>query len=241
MKSDFEFLEWDSEFFNLKIGKLSGIKLEDSQDKLKNLFDDCIDLIYYYSDSPLDSSYFSPYYDVLLVDTKIPIKKFVEPKSTHPKISSYSGGKNNNELIALAQLAGGYTRFKIDSKISDKKFNELFKIWMEKSIEGSMASKVLVYTENDKIVGFATAKIENKIGYAPLLAVDRKYEGLGISFALMNAVQSYLFENGCEFLISSTQKINKKALKIYERWGCIFDDPVYVYHLWRKNPDIYLK
>ena len=238
MTNKFEFLKWDSDFLNLQVGKLSGsVSLENSENQLKILFNDNIDLIYYYTDSPINCSFSSNYFDYLLVDTKIPVKKYVESKPINPKITSCFGGVSTEELINLSQLAGAHTRFNLDPKISEEKFKELFKIWIEKSLDGSLATEVLVYKENDKIVGFVTAKLDDKIGYAPLLAVDRKYEGLGISFALMNAIQSYMYDNNCEILVSSTQSSNKKALKIYERWGCIFEDPVYVYHLWRKNPE----
>ena len=238
MTNTFEFLKWDSDFLNLQVGKLTGsVSLENSENQLKSLYENKIDLIYYYSDLPIMDSFSSSCYDYLLVDTKIPVKKYVESKPVNPKITSCFGGIANKDLIELSQLAGIHTRFNLDPKISEEKFKELFKIWIEKSIDGSLATEVLVYKENDRIVGFVTAKLDNEIGFAPLLAVERKYEGLGISFALMNAIQSYMYDNGCKVLVSSTQSSNKKALKIYERWGCIFGDPVYVYHLWRINSD----
>jgi len=234
MANNFEFLNWDSDFFNLQIGKLVGDKeLHDLE--LKDFFEKEIDLIYYYTQEPLSKDFSSEYYEPLLVDLKIPVKKLVGPKKVNPKISFFLEKTANQELIQLAQLAGIHTRFKVDPKISEAKFNELFKIWIEKSVDGQMASKVFVYVEAEKIVGFATALLDGETGYAPLLAVNRDYEGLGISFAIMNAVESYMYENGCKTLVSSTQGVNNKALRIYERWGCEFDRQIYVYHLWSKK------
>jgi len=238
MVDKFEFLDWDSDFFNFRVGKLTGDKsLENLESKLKEISERNINLIYYYTSEPIPDDFFSEYYTPLLVDLKIPLKKKLGPKPVSPKVSFFIEKKPNKELIQLAQLAGIHTRFKIDPKISEEKFNELFKLWIEKSIDGVMATKVLIYTQAEKIVGFATVLLDGETGYAPLLAVDRKYEGLGISFALMNAVESYMFENGCKTIISSTQEVNKKALKIYERYGCEFEERIYVYHLWKKVLD----
>ncbi|WP_229338832.1 GNAT family N-acetyltransferase [Christiangramia sediminis] len=229
-------MSWDSNFFGIQVGKLTADKpLGDQEDLLKELFSKKIDLIYYYSQEPLSEDFSSKFYEYLLVDLKIPVKKTLTRKKVNPKISVYSEEKANEELVQLAQLAGSHTRFKVDPRISEEKFNELFKVWIEKSVSGEMASKVLVYKEEEKIIGFATISIDGNIGYAPLLAVNRKFEGLGVSFAIMDAVESEMYDHGCEFLVSSTQEVNRKALKIYERWGCEFGKGIYVYHFWKKD------
>lgn len=237
MSNQFEYLPWDSDFFGFRVGKFLGEEKESSEFEadLKVLFEENIELIYYYSEEALPISFFSEFYDCLLVDVKIPVKKALVSKQINPKISVYTESSANKELIELAQLAGTHTRFNIDPKISQEKFENLFQIWIEKSVSGEMASKVLVYKENSKIIGFATLSIDGNIGYAPLLAVNRKFEGLGVSFAIMDAVESEMYDHGCEFLVSSTQEVNRKALKIYERWGCEFGKGIYVYHFWKKD------
>lgn len=231
-----EYLEWDSNFFNLKIAKLEGSGLSrDLLVELEDSYTDKIDLIYYYSEEPLPENFFSNFYEVILVDTKVPIIREVVQKGKNPKISSYTNKKANKELLKLAKLAGQHTRFKIDPNISEEKYNKLFELWIEKSVTGELATTVLVYEIDNIIVGFGTVLIEGEIGRAPLLAVNRNYEGRGISFALMDAMESYMFENGCKFAVSSTQATNKKALKIYERYGIKFEKKIFVYHFWNKD------
>lgn len=237
MSNQFEYLPWDSDFFGFKVGKLLEEEKESSEFEadLKVIFEEDIELIYYYSEKALPVSFFSDFYDCLLVDVKIPVKKTLASKRIDPRISVFTDSTANKELIELAQLAGTHTRFNLDPKISKEKFEKLFKIWIEKSVSGEMASKVLVYKESEKIIGFATLSIDGNIGYAPLLAVNRKFEGLGVSFAIMDAVEAHMFDHGCEFLVSSTQEVNRKALKIYERWGCEFGKGIHVYHFWKKD------
>lgn len=236
MAFEFEFLDWDSQFFNLRVGKLKCIQpTGDIQKELKDISEKNIDLLYLYTNEPLPRDFFSQYYDSVLVDTKIPIRRGVGFKTKNPKVSIYSENKPNKELKDLALVAGQYTRFKVDSRISEEKYKELFTLWIEKSVSGEMASAVLVYKENDKIVGFGTVLLQGDTAHVPLFAVNRSYEGKGISFAIMDGLESYVYDNGCKYAISSTQEVNKKALKVYERFGFKFGKCIYVYHLWHKE------
>ena len=69
----------------------------------------------------------------------------------------------------------------------------------------------MVYKENSKIVGFATIDIKNGKGRTPLFAVKREYEGKGISFALMRAMESVLKREGCPVVVGGTQKLNEMS------------------------------
>lgn len=236
MGKTYEILDWDSRFFELKVGKLEHnvLQKQDIQAVFDELEAEEIDLVYYYSDEPLEGKV-SGNYEVILVDKKVPLKKNLKvAEKLHPAISFYNCDKPNDDLIELAQLAGIHTRFKVDPNISEELYNNLFRVWIEKSVDGTMASKVLVYKKYEEIVGFGTVKINGEEGQAPLFAVKRKNEGTGISFALMEALESYMAKKGCKYVITSTQETNRKALKVYERYGLEIQKKIYVYHLWRK-------
>jgi ribosomal protein S18 acetylase RimI-like enzyme len=98
-----------------------------------------------------------------------------------------------------------------------------------------LATDVLVYRVNGKIIGFITIKVDGKKGSAPLLAVNIDYEGIGVSFALMRAAETVLVKHGCTSVLGGTQDLNQKTLKITERYGFKFQKIEYVYHLWNKK------
>ena len=131
-------------------------------------------------------------------------------------------------------LAGENGRFGNDPSIPKEIYRELFKCWIRNSVKKVIADEVLVYKVDEEIVGFATIKVEGDKGYAPLLAVKREYEGKGVSFALMRAIETRLIENNCKYVLSGTQEINKKALATFKRYGLKPQPAEFIYHLWRK-------
>lgn len=231
-------LEWDSDFFGFNVVKINeNISNNDELEKcIKIMYDDKVKLAYYFSCSPI-----SPYvlenefFNISLVHKRVPLMKTLNKSSEiHEKISLYTQDYPEKELIELAQLAGSYSRFGVDENIPKEKYNELFKLWIINSVKKKVASDVLVYRDQGKIVGFATLKVENGLAYTPLFAVSRPYEGKGISFAIMRALETILLERGCKKVLGGTQEVNIKALKVYERYGLVVQKPEYVYHFWRK-------
>lgn len=238
MGKEFKILDWDSNFFKFPVAKIeNNILTQDNYLKiLDGLFAENIQLAYYFSKIPFLEKANNLHYDICPIFKKIPIIKPLNTVSKfHCNISLYTEEYPEEDLIKLAQLAGTQGRFGKDQKIPYSKCDELFKIWIVKSVNRTIADEVYVYREGKNIVGFATIKIVGDKGYAPLFAVKRSFEGKGVSFALMRAVETRLIEYGCEYLLSETQELNKKALAIFRRFGVEFQTPEYVYHLWRKK------
>lgn len=238
MTQFYEHLEWDSNFFQFPVVKLQDNSLLHSMEKkLQYLYRREVELGYYTSTTAIpEKQIFNRYYNIELVSTRIPIiKEMVNKTAIHENISIFEGAEPPEDLIALALLAGRNGRFGNDPKISEKTYNKLFKCWIMNSVKKVIADEVLVYKKDEEIVGFATIKIEGDKGYAPLLAVKREYEGKGVSYALMRAIETRLLENDCKYVLSGTQDINKKALAAFKRYGAEPQEGEYVYHLWKKR------
>lgn len=239
MVSTFQILTRDSDFFECKVARILDNKLILSEAKIEEelriLFEEDVKLAYYYSDKPIPGKFSSRYYDLRLVDEKITLTKPLNNEAyIHPNISLYQESFPNKDLIALAQLAGRFTRFNLDSNISPEKYNELFENWIIESVKGNMASHVLVYKIDSKIVGFATIKKGAGLPQISLLAVDPEFEGKGISFALLLAVEKILLDEGFKVFSGSAHSKNVKALAVYYRHGPEDQKIEYGYHLWRK-------
>lgn len=237
MLENFQIQEWDSDFFGFKVVKvLDDFLAEETELKLESLHKKEAALIYYTSKESKFAEFDNSFYDVKLVSTRVPIiKKMTNLTEIHPNISLYDKLPPDEKLISLARSAGKHGRFGTDSRIPKEAFNEIFHHWIINSIKKVLAEEVLVYKEEGVIVGFATLKTKGNKGYAPLLAVDREYEGKGVSFALMRAIETRLVQYGCDYVMSGTQNINKKALAIFKRFGTEIQPPEYIYHLWKKN------
>ncbi|MCC8358778.1 GNAT family N-acetyltransferase [Salinimicrobium sediminilitoris] len=238
MSEQFEIISWDTDFFNFNVARLKADTLKDRKGLtlLEEIYNEDIKLAYYVSENPLSESLKeNPFYKFYLVMTRIPIvKQLNEVNDFHRNISFYSDDYPDEDLIKLAQLAGAQGRFGNDPNITKEQCDEIFENYIINSVNKKMATEVLVYRENERIIGFSTLKVGNGIGYAPLFAVAREYEGKGISFALMRAAESVMFSKGVTKVLSGTQNLNKKALAIYKRYGFELKEPEYVYHLWQK-------
>ncbi|MHA6280382.1 GNAT family N-acetyltransferase [Salinimicrobium sp. CAU 1759] len=240
MIPDFEILKRDSDFFGIKVAKITEdlLNLDKVQIELelKKLFDADVELAYYYSSLPLPEDFTSQFYNSILVDERIKLKKPLNRNShIHHNISLYKDSYPGADLIALAQLAGHHTRFYLDPNISKEKYNELFKNWTVKSVQKEMASHVLVYKMDSKIVGFATIKKDVEYPQIALLAVDPMVEGKGVAFALFLSIEKILLDEGYEFVTGVTHAKNRKALALYYRLGCQGNKIEYGYHFWRKK------
>ncbi len=240
MTSNFQVLTRDSEFFGFKVARISddhfnldGLAFDN---ELKKLFDEEVELAYYYSNTPIPENLSSIYYDYKLVDEKITLIKTLDETSViHPNITLYDQQYPEKGLIALAQLAGQHTRFYRDTNISRKKYNELFKNWIIESVKGIMASQVIVYKMDSKIVGFATIKKGIGLPHIPLLAVNPEFEGRAIAFRLLYAVERILIDEGFEFVSGAAHSKNVKAVAVYDRYGSKKQKIEYGYHFWKKQ------
>ena len=238
MNQNFKIIPWDTEFFGFKVARVDfdSITAEKGLKLLNEMYDQNVRLGYYVGKSAIDQKLLdNDYFSMHLVITRVPIlKNLIKIDNIHKNIHSYSESYPDENLIKLAQLAGAQGRFGNDPNITEEQCNGIFKNWIINSVNRKMASDVLVYKENNEIVGFSTLQVGNGVGYAPLFAVAREYEGKGISFALMRAAESVMFSKGVTKVLSGTQNLNKKALAIYRRYGFEIKEPEYVYHFWRK-------
>ncbi|PKD16735.1 hypothetical protein APR41_07975 [Salegentibacter salinarum] len=235
---NYEILKWDSDFFGFKVAKIEEQvfknKTTDPEDFFWHLKQENVHLIYCYSSKPIDVLKFNKHYSFDHIVTRIPlIMKLNRKFDFHPKISFYNEDNVNESLKELAVLAGLKGRFGKDKKIPKSSCEGVFKSWIENSLLNK--EPVLIYKIDNEIVGMITFKIEGESGFGGLLAVYPEFEGKGISFALLRAMMYVLQERGCNFFYSGTQQLNTKALKVFERFGLIPQEPQFVYHLWKKN------
>lgn len=227
----YEILPWDSDFFNFKVARITGEALDNSL--LKRLAYDEVELCYYYSPKPtseLDNSL----YDLKLADKKITYYKSTQYFEEDFNITSYCKKEIDNKLLRLSIRSGKYSRFNLDEKIGKEKFELLYKLWIQKSVQRKIADEVFVYNYNNDIAGFVTVNIKKETAEIGIIAVDEKYTRMGIGKALMRAAESYA-KSKCSYIKVVTQMDNKPACRLYESYGYATEKVEYIYHLWRKG------
>lgn len=226
-------LEWDSSFFNLRIGK-AVIRTSDGLEELRNV-KGCLreryDLIYLFIDNP--DLYFEDK-DAFLADQKtVYIRYLTDGSRPSAHIRPFQESRPNSALYRLAFRSGVYSRFNTDPSFPKGGFEALYRRWIEQAVEDRHCA-VLCYFEADIIVGMLTLVIDEESGLARigLTAVDAEYSGRGIGSSLIESACWYLYGKGIKRFETVTQRQNVSACRWYEKNGFHLESISNIYHWW---------
>ena len=221
-------LPWDSNFFNLKIGKIIINSIDDISFDNFNDFD----LIYIYAN---EKSTVINKPEIILVDEKITfIKNELTIRENINLIDGYFVKEITSVTSDLQKLvldSGNFSRFKIDSNFNQQKFQKLYYEWIENSVYNNLADIVIGIFHLNKIVGFVTIKKHISFSRIGLIAVDEAYRGLGLGKLLMSYSEKYCLDNNIKILEVVTQN-NNPACFFYRSCGYIETNKSYIYHSW---------
>ncbi|MFN8282990.1 MAG: GNAT family N-acetyltransferase [Chitinophagales bacterium] len=224
-------LKWDSEFFNLKIGKINPncFSLSDF-DAQKNSFD--LIYIFEYPDAATLDEIKST--NAALVDRKVIYTKETTSVLLDDNIKEYTAKTASQNLIDLALQSGVYSRFKIDRNFDASFYDRLYLEWIKKSCSREIAFDVLVYGDEKDPDGFITIQQKNNEAHVGLIAVHERARGKGIGKKLMEAAEFVAKNHNFDILKVTTQGDNKQACSLYEKCGFTIDETIHIYHYWNK-------
>ncbi|WP_321495011.1 GNAT family N-acetyltransferase [uncultured Desulfobacter sp.] len=233
-----EHLQWDSQFFGLKIGKIV-CNRENYNDKLNQLVSSArnenYSLLYVFSSEHI---FLSEKHviknNALLVDRKIAYQLNLNSKIIRIDdcILDYNTKKLSKDLLDLTYISGQYSRFLLDKKMPENAFENLYKAWIEKSLSKEIADKVFVAQRNCKIIGFVTLKIKDEKGEVGLIAVSEQAQGQKIGSKLIDACVLYLQQKSIYEIVVSTQLANTQACRFYISYGFKKELITNTYHFW---------
>jgi dTDP-4-amino-4,6-dideoxy-D-galactose acyltransferase len=234
-----EYMSWDSDFFNKKIGRLLITDVNNLESFLKDAATTGYQLIYVFG----DKEYFVnndiiKKFNGKLIDRKIVYEKRITSAEGQLlsvaegiNISEYIDNELTLELEQLAYISGRYSRFKLDNNFGKNDFFKLYKIWLERSLSKEIADKVYVVKHNS-IIGFVTLKYNDDIGDIGLLAIDNNNQGKGYGKQLIQRCLLDLIQKEIYTINVSTQLDNKDACVFYEKCGFNTKLITNIYHFW---------
>ena len=227
------FLKWDSNFFDKQIAQINGCNSDDKTiiAEINSLFQKGIECIYLNINRTINLSEF----DSILVDKK---RTYIHNNPNHKylnfsdniSIQSPKFQGKSSDLYSLGIQSGEYSRFKLDSHFSKEDFENLYKRWVDNSLNEEFADYVITAIDSSPI-GFVTAKINLdriKIG---LIATDKLYRGKGVGTLLMQEIQNEASKKSLKVEVV-TQAENLPACRFYEKSGFTISDEIFVYHIW---------
>lgn len=222
-------LEWDSLFFNKKIGEIDfdarGQSFADSNE---------FDLLYVKQseDEFLELEGFKQTF----AETKIVFAKGLS-KNTNPTngsiISAFDTEVSKKLIYNLAFESGKYSRFILDTNFNQGEFEKLYKIWVDNSFTKEFADDIVVYKKQNDILGFVTYKLFSEFATIGLIGVSPEFQGEGIGRKLLQAVERKLIHDKMKELRIPTQLKNEIACKFYERLGYKIIEKKIIKHFWR--------
>lgn len=228
MKFMIEKLNWDSDFFQIKIGEVNYEDIKAINEKLD------FDLLYVYNLSSFDLQLEN--FENTFSEAKVIFTKEIDKnRDLNATIFSIDDVKVTSEnLYKLAFESGKNSRFLLDNKFQLNDFQRLYKIWVDNSVSKKIADDVLIYIEDSKPIGFVTYKIKDKNATIGLIAVDSKSQGKGIGGKLVNHLESILYQKEIKNLRIPTQLANIQACNFYKKQGYLIKETKYIKHYWKK-------
>lgn len=172
-----------------------------------------------------------------LVDTKLDYRAPVQaPAPVAREIERVGEAANFADragLEALALESGRFSRFRLDPRIGEPRWEELYRLWIRNSLAGQMADAVFAWRRDGVITGFVTVKREAsdhaRIG---LIGVDAAERGAGVGTELVAAAREWAAGEKLKDLRVATQRANRAACQFYTSRGFTLTSETDIYHLW---------
>tara|TARA_B100001564_G_C20664805_1_gene683240 strand:- start:2218 stop:2910 length:693 start_codon:yes stop_codon:yes gene_type:complete len=222
-------LDWESTFFGFEVGKIEIFNSLNTEQIPKIISQSPFLLIQLFSKINL-----SGFLKTDPIDIKLTYFKKVPKKTSFDNIYIKSANEDlDGSLVSLAKEAGIYSRFKKDNSLNSK-FEKMYELWMNKSLERELANEVFVH-QKEKINGMVTIKKiidEAKIG---LMSVNSDLVNKGIGTQLLKSVESWSIDLNLKSISVATQQENYKACAFYEKNNFIVREKIYIYHIWKKK------
>lgn len=220
-------LTWDSTFFGYKIGKAEINSKLNNKQLLESIEKSSYDMVQVFSNQNLGSSFILDPIDVKLTYSK----KVPTATTNNPCIKSVNKDVDG-ALVKLATDAGIYSRYKTDKNLQ-LKFEEMYEIWMNKSLKRELAAEVFVFQDENRINGMVTINKKLKKAEIGLIAVYNKAQSKGIGTQLLQSVENWALKHNLENICVETQEENYNACQFYEKNNYKISDKTYIYHIWK--------
>jgi dTDP-4-amino-4,6-dideoxy-D-galactose acyltransferase len=235
---DFKHLDWDSNFFGFKIGRIIFDNFDETnvQSLLDEKKTENYQLIYIFTKSTLTNVDFLLKNKGKLVDQKITFRfeeiSNSQSESKHPAISTYKNEKLDKDLLELALQSGHFSRFFLDNNFKKGAFEKMYTLWIENSINKKIADDIIIFQENKQISGMVTVKYAEKVATIGLIAVHLNERSKNIGTHLLNELKHQIQAKNIQFIDVATQKDNEQACRFYEKNNFFALKTDFIYHFW---------
>jgi len=241
---EIQYLPWDSNFFNFKIGK---IIIQDDNNFDLNTFKEIVakdqyDLIYIYKYNSLLKQNIIFSLNLDLIDIVVEMSKEFSSQSIYKRPFELKNTLTKKELAEsylIAEQTSLVSRFHKEPMIADFLTKKLYREWVDNSLNKSFADGIFIEKIHNSVVGIHVIKtdLENKTGYCSLIGVRSDIKRKGVGRKLWNQSFNYWAEqNIIEKVQVPFSLQNKESLNFHLNMGFNRVEEIrYVYHYRKFN------
>lgn len=132
----------------------------------------------------------------------------------------------------MSLQSGIYSRFLIDKNFINDEYKKLYTAWIENSVNGKIADRVIVAYKESQIIGLLTLSFKNDFSDIGILAVDSNHRGQKIGEKLIKKAIFETKKQSINQIKVITQKHNIRACNFYKKQDFKIEKLEYIYHIW---------
>jgi len=231
------YLEWDSDFFELRIARLNRSRLDDPI--LKETLNWCranhIDCLYFLADSDdARTCRIADRNGFFQADVRMTFERTISLNDLIPPPGGTVRLAREEDFAALRTIAReGHrdTRFYFDEHFERAKCDLLYETWIENSFKG-YAQAVLVAEVEGKAVGYITCHLDGEESQIGIVGVAASHQGAGLGTRLVQHFLAWSVREGARKATVVTQGRNVAAQRLYQRNGFVTASFQLWYHRW---------
>lgn len=237
MKSKFEILEWDSNFFDFRVAMINSFdSIQEFSLLKKELKFHQIKLAYMFCKPKSEYDKVMKSSNIFLADEKVTFSHLlneINDDIDYSSIKEYQDSIVTDKMLDIAIQTSEYSRFRVDDNFKNEEFKKMYFQWIKNAVVNKGNDRLFVYEEDKALKGLIYLKeINSKIGSISLIGVDQGYRGEKIGSKLINKAKKHFKDIGKNEVHVITQKQNVLACNFYQKNGFNLIDTTNVYHLW---------
>jgi dTDP-4-amino-4,6-dideoxy-D-galactose acyltransferase len=223
-----ELLAWDTEFWGFPIGRVVGRSVGGEVDEWAAA--NGVACLYFLA--PADGARAAQDGGFRLVDVRVELDR---PSAGDEAVAVRPA--RDDDLEPLRALAGrvhrGETRFYADQGFPDERCDELYALWIERSVAG-WADEVFVAEADVGVAGYVSCHADEERGRGSigLIGVGEAARGRGLGATLVNAAVAWSRERGLPTVSVVTQGRNVQAQRLFQRCGFRTSEVDLWFHKW---------
>ena len=229
-------LEWDSEFFGRRIGRVCAARIGPADvERIREWADaEGVECLYYLAPAAdAESVRTAEEAGFRLTDIRMTRVRDLEggfgalPEGVEP-----FRREDIPALRAIARVGHRDSRFYFDGNFPRDRCDALYETWIEKNCAGG-ANAVLVVRHAASVAGYMAVKLaRDETGILDLMAVAPERRQGGVGHRLVQGSLAWLAGQGCRHFRVVTQGRNVGSARIFEDFGFRTSTVEHFYHFW---------